>query len=81
MVGTPTNVSACLAFQQGERSLTRNMLDLNTSPAALIMRNMPMANLAKGAECRESPSPPSQGKNILLTFPFIEPAGGICVFP
>jgi hypothetical protein len=41
-----------------------NMLDLNTSPAALTLRNMPMANLAKGAECRESTSPPFQEKTF-----------------
>lgn len=45
-----------------------------TSAAALQRRKCEQSVWRKGLNAENPPSPPSQGKNILLTFPFIEPA-------
>lgn len=73
MVGTPTNVSACWRFRR-RGSSTEGMMDPNsTSSAALKMRTCEQTVWRKGLNDENLHSPPSQGKNILLTFPFIEP--------
>jgi hypothetical protein len=52
----------------------QGMKDRNTSSSALQMRTREQPSWRKGLNAENLPSPPSQGKNILLTFPFIEPA-------
>src|SRR6185437_5730121 len=73
MVGKPTDVSACWRFTR-RGSLTQDMMTPCTLSAALQRRTCQESIWRKGLKDENLPSPPSQGKNILLTFPFIEPA-------
>ncbi len=75
MVGTPTDVSACWRFRRRGSSTQGIIMDPNqTVAAALSMRTCERLSWRKGLNAENLPSPTSPGKNILLTFPFIEPA-------
>jgi len=73
MVGTPTT-RCLLAFQNDEalrrkhHGLTKNIIACATDPLPATWI------LAKGLNAENRLTPPSVGKNFLLTFPFIEPA-------
>ena len=64
-----------VGVSEGEAVRRKAMRDACiTSPAALQRRTCERLVWRKGLNAENLPSPPSQGKNILLTFPFIEPA-------
>jgi hypothetical protein len=73
MVGTPTAHSACWRFIRRGSSTQGNMYRNLTSLLVPEMRCKQPGSWRKGLNDENSLAPPSQGKNFLLTFPFIEP--------
>src|SRR5437870_3592128 len=73
MVGTPTT-HCLLAFHNGEAVSRMAKHAPNTTPsAARARRCQPYGSWRKGLNVENRLTPPSWGKNFLLTFPFIEP--------
>src|SRR5713101_10078518 len=74
MVGTPTTLLLVGVSERPGSSTQPSWTQWSTSSAAQEMRYKQQGSWRKGLNAENKLTPPSLGKNFLLTFPFIEPA-------